>query len=237
SADGSTLDSLDTATAAYNAVAYHQLRAPLFFDTVATVQPTAQTHVGASVRFDIYDDIAPATSALDEVADPEFKSITPSHVTVTLNEYGDVMASTARLRGTSYIPVDPIIANKVARAGAVSQDTLARNALLGGTNVIFPDEVGGTGSSRATVAADDFLNADMVRLAKVRLANASVMPVVGELYRAFIAPDVSLDLRTETGDANWRSPHNYVQAEQISSGMIGAFEGFDFVETPRLGTG
>lgn len=50
---------------------------------------------------------------------------------------------------------------------------------------------------------------------------------------AFIHPDVSYDLRRETGAASWRDPHNYNNIGPIYNGEIGAFEAVRFIETPR----
>jgi N4-gp56 family major capsid protein len=59
------------------------------------------------------------------------------------------------------------------------------------------------------------------------------VPTFNGLYMGFIHPDVSYDLRSETGAAAWRDPHVYVDTDMIYNGEIGAFEGVRFVETPR----
>jgi N4-gp56 family major capsid protein len=53
------------------------------------------------------------------------------------------------------------------------------------------------------------------------------------MYMSFIHPDVSYDLRRETGVASWRDPHVYVDVAGIYNGEVGAFEGVRFIETPR----
>ncbi len=59
------------------------------------------------------------------------------------------------------------------------------------------------------------------------------MPNSGNLYTAYIHPDVAYDLRGETGAASWRDPHTYSKPEEIWTGEVGQFEGFRFIETPR----
>jgi hypothetical protein len=54
------------------------------------------------------------------------------------------------------------------------------------------------------------------------------------MYWVGIHPEVSHDLRAETGAAGWRDPHNYQAGENIWAGEIGAYEGAYFVESPRL---
>jgi N4-gp56 family major capsid protein len=53
------------------------------------------------------------------------------------------------------------------------------------------------------------------------------------MYMGYIHPDVSYDLRKETGVASWRDPHVYSDPANIYNGEIGAFEGVRFIETPR----
>ena len=66
--------------------------------------------------------------------------------------------------------------------------------------------------------------------AELRGAN---VPTFNGMYMGYIHPDVSYDLRSETGAAAWRDPHVYVDTDMIYNGEIGAFEGIRFVETPR----
>jgi N4-gp56 family major capsid protein len=56
------------------------------------------------------------------------------------------------------------------------------------------------------------------------------------MFWAGIHPEVSHDLRAETGAGSWRQPHEYQSNDQIWAGEIGNFEGAFFVESPRLYT-
>ena len=83
-----------------------------------------------------------------------------------------------------------------------------------------------------TVESSDILEANDIRLATAQLRKANAQTFNG-MYMAFIHPDVSYDLRRETGAASWRDPHVYQNIGQIYNGEIGAFEAVRFVETPR----
>jgi N4-gp56 family major capsid protein len=52
-------------------------------------------------------------------------------------------------------------------------------------------------------------------------------------YMGYIHPDVSYDLRRETGNASWNAPHVNVDTMNIYNGEIGTFESVRFIETPR----
>lgn len=213
---------------AYDRLAYFGLRPELYFDMIADVVPTRQSMPGAAVVFTIVSDLAAATSALTEAVDVDAVALANSNVTLTLVEYGNAIITTAKLRGTSFVELDPIVANVLGHNAGLSIDTIAANVLAGGTNVRYA----GTAVSRVTVAATDTLKAANVRRALADLRGANVMTING-LYASFIHPDVSYDLRTETGAAAWRDPHVYSQPGEIWNGEIGAFEGFRFIESPR----
>lgn len=221
--------------AAYEQLAYFALRPELYFDRCATVKPTRQTHNGSSVTFNIYTDIAPKVATLDETVDVDAVEVTDGTVSVTLAEYGNAAITSAKVRGTSYLVIDRDVANVIGFNAGISFDSLARNPLVGGTNVRYAVSNTGTDAGpRTNVASTDLLNANAVREIQARLTNASVPRIVNNYYKAFIAPDVAYDLRRETGAAAWRDPHTYSQPDQIWNGETGAFEGFAFVETPRL---
>ena len=79
----------------------------------------------------------------------------------------------------------------------------------------------------------DFFNSNMARLSVAKLRTNKVHPNKGSYYTAYIHPEVSLDLRAETGAAAWRDPHNYSAADNIWAGEIGEYEGACYIETPR----
>lgn len=221
--------------AAYEQLAYFALRPELYFDRCATVKPTRQTHNGSSVQFNIYNDISPAVATLDETVDVTAVAVSDSTVSVTLNEYGNAAITTARVRGTSFLVVDQDVANVIGFNAGISFDALARNPLVAGTNVRYAVSNTGTDAGpRTNVAATDVCNANAVREILAYLTRDSVPRIMNGYYKAFFAPEVAYDLRRETGAASWRDPHTYSQPEQIWNGETGAFEGFAFVETPRL---
>jgi N4-gp56 family major capsid protein len=213
---------------AYNMLAEPNLRAELYFDGLADVQPTRQNNKGASVVFTRYNELAAATTPLVETADIDAQNLTTTPLTVTLQEYGNAMITTAKLRATGAIEVDPIVADLLGFNAGLSQDQIVSNVLTGGTNVAYA----GDATSRITVDNADKLTSAIIRrqLAALRTAN---VPTRGGAYMAFIHPNVSFDLRGETGAAAWRDPHVYSEPGAIWNGEIGMYEGFRFVEAPR----
>jgi N4-gp56 family major capsid protein len=82
------------------------------------------------------------------------------------------------------------------------------------------------------VPTGDFLNGNAVRLAVAKLRGANV-PTFNGFYKGIIHPDVSYDFRGATGGTNWSDPHVYSDPAGIWNGYIGAFQGVQFMESPR----
>ena len=217
---------------AFDRIAYFALRSELLFDAVADVMPVAQAMPGSSVKFTIFNDLAEKTSTLTEDTDVTPVVMGDSQVEVTLNEYGNAVNTTAKLRGTSFLDVDSAAANLVGYNAGISVDGVIRDVLAAGTNVVYGGGGASTPSARIDLAVDDIITANDIRktVAALRKANAVSF---GGMYMGYIHPDVSYDLRKETGVASWRDPHVYSDPANIYNGEVGAFEGVRFIETPR----
>lgn len=227
-----TTSSLSIDQVAFDRLAYFALRSELLFDQAADIQPVAQAMPGSGVTFTIFADIAAATSTLNEVTDVTPTALSDSQVTVTLNEYGNAVVTTAKLRGTAFLDVDAAAANIIGYNAGDSMDQVVREVLAGGSNVVYATGGSSTPSSRTTVAAEDIIAADDVRKVVAQLRAANVATFNGS-YMGFIHPDVSYDFRSATDAAAWRTPANYVNPEGIYNGEIGLFESVRFIETPR----
>jgi len=224
--------SLSVDQAAFDQIAYFALRSELLFDAAADVQPVAQSMPGTSVAFTIFSELADATATLTETSDVTAVAMSDSQVTVTLAEYGNAINTTAKLRGTSFLDVDTVAANLIGYNAGSSIDTVVANVLKGASNVIFGGGGATTPTNNATVEISDIIEANDIRVATAQLRKANTQTFNG-MYMAFIHPDVSYDLRRETGAASWRDPHVYNNIGPIYNGEIGAFEAVRFVETPR----
>ncbi|MFC8490719.1 N4-gp56 family major capsid protein [Streptomyces sp. NPDC057235] len=217
------------------------LRSQPLFRALADKRPVAQTAPGSSVVLELFQDLAEATSTLTESTDPDAVAMgNPVTKTITLNEYGNPTLRTRKLNLFSLTDVDPAIANIVAYNASASIDTVVQTVVRSGPRLI--QRKAGTVSyvTNATVstvattmATTDTYNSAMARLAPVKLRAGLAVPKRGSMYAAYIHPEVSHDLRAETGAAAWRDPHNYSAVGNIWAGEIGEYEGAFYVESPR----
>ena len=224
--------SLSVDQAAYDRLAYFALRSELLFDQAADVQATNQAMPGSSVIFTIFSEMAAATSPISETSDLTPVTMADSQVTVTLAEYGNTVNTTAKLRGTSFLDVDAVAANLIGYNAGNSIDQVVSAVLAGGTNVVYGGGGSSTPTSTVTIQAEDIVEANDVRQVTAALRGANVATFNG-YYMGYIHPDVSYDLRKETGNASWNAPHVQVDTANIYNGEIGTFESVRFIETPR----
>jgi len=218
------------------------LRDQPMFRAIADKRPADLTGPGGSVVLERYQDMSAATTPLTETTDPDSVALgNPTTTTITLNEYGNVILRTRKLFLYSLSDVDPAIANIIAYNAADSIDRVVQTELRSGTNVIQRKAgtvsyvTNGTVSTpvATTMTATDSYTSAMARMAPVKLRANKAVPIKGSLYWSAIHPEVSYDLRSETGAAAWRDPHNYSAAGNIWAGEIGTYEGAFYVESPR----
>lgn len=219
---------LDLILVGFDKLAYFSLRPELFYDSVCEVGTTNLTSPGADVKFTFFNELAPATAALGETTDVTPVTIDDAQVTVTLAEYGNAVQTSAKLRALSFMTVNPIVANVLGFNAGVSIDSIARNSLQAGSNVRFS---GGDGD-RNDVDVEDTLTGNDVRRAVAELRSANVATYNG-VYKGIIHPDISFDFRGATGGTNWSDPHVFSDPTGIYNGVIGNFQGVQFMESPR----
>lgn len=222
--------SVSSDTTAFEQLAYFALRSQPMFEMVADVKSTNQSHPGSAVQFNIYNDLAQATSALTETSDVTAVALGDSTVTVTLAEYGNAVTTTAKLRGTSFLNVDADAANIIGYNMANSIDKVVLGVLVGGTNVLY----GGDATATAELAAGDTITASLIRKSVANLRSDSAPTMDGGVYVGFIHPDVSFDLREDTAVTDIIQYQIRQDGAGVRMGSIGTFGGVDFIETPRI---
>ena len=218
---------------AYDRYVEFALRSQPMIRAVADKKPVQQAMPGNSVVFSLYNDLSAATSTLTETTDPDAVALSNvDTVSVTLAEYGNAALVTRKLQLFSLSDVDPAVADIIAFNMADSLDVVAQSALRQGTNVIY----GGTRTSTATVTASDTVDSADIRKVVAKLRSNKAVPRSGSLYWVGIHPEVSHDLRAESGSIGWRDTHQHTDAAlgNLFAGTIGTYEGAFFVENARM---
>ena len=187
---------------------------------------------GKNIEFRKYDSLPKATTPLTEGVTPDGQTMNVSTVTAEVKQYGGWVPITDTLQLTAIdnniVQATKIIASQAGR----TLDTIVRDVLAGGTNVIYAPKIGEDGAetavtSRATLDATCQLTSDLIARAATQLKAMNADPI-GTSFVGIIHPYVAYELRR---DPDWIDVHKYAQPDEIYNGEIGTLHGVRFVET------
>lgn len=176
---------------------------------------------GKTIEFRKYSPLPKMLTPLTEGVTPDGQNLTVSVIEATVAQYGGYITLSDVLLLTA-IDNNLVQATKLlgAQAGA-TLDTITREVLNGGTNVIY---AGGVASRGAL--ADNLTVMDIKKAARaLKTQNAEK---IGNSFVAIIHPDVAYDL---TNDPKWEAVKTYSDPDDWYEGEIGRIAGVRFVET------
>lgn len=185
---------------------------------------------GKTIEFRKYSPLPKALTALTEGVTPDGQKLTMSVITATIAQYGgyvelsDILLLTAI--DNNLVQATKLLGSQAGR----TLDTITREVLCGGTNVIYANGGQSRGTlvgGSATASNNNYLSVDDIKRAVRKLKKMNAPKIDGD-YVSIINQDVSYDL---TNDPEWKYPHQYVDTEHIYSGEIGRIAGCRFVET------
>lgn len=184
-------------------------------------------------KFNTFD----KASELKEGVIPTGQPFGSSKITGTIAQYGTYTTVTDKLELRAYDDVILAATEEMGASAAATQETLIRDALLVGTNVLYCNNVKADGTFVSTPdtcakmgASDDDgyakLTPDMVNRAVTKLKKDRVPKINGKYY-AVIHPSVAYDLRSSD---EWIEAHKYAATSEIFNGEIGELHGVRFIE-------
>jgi len=183
---------------------------------------------GKTIEFRKYSPLAKALTPLTEGVTPNGQKLTMSVITATVAQYGgyvtlsDVLLLTAI--DNNLLQATELLASQAGR----TLDTVTREVLQGGTNVMYAQG----GASRAALAytnatTNNNMTFDDIRKA-VRALKVQNAPKINGSYVAIVHPDVAYDIMS---DPKWVNVKTYSDPDGMYEGEIGKIEGVRFVET------
>ena len=178
---------------------------------------------GSIINFRRYIPFSKATTPLSEGVTPDGGTLSVTNLSSNLSEYGYYVTISDMLSLTS---VDNTIVETTKLLGnqaGVTLDTITREVLNGGTNVIYAN---GT-PSRPVMSEESKLQIDdLYKAARyLKLQNA---PKIDGYYVGIIHPDVATTLMRNN---EWIDINKYAHSDNIFEGEIGKIAGIRFIET------
>lgn len=190
-------------------------------------------HGGKTVEFRRFSKLPKALTAITEGVTPAGNKLNVSAVSCTVDQYGDYIEQTDMLELTAVDNTIVEATKELASQAGLTLDTVVRNELVGGTNVMYaPKVTGGTETEitlRENITADCRLRVKDVFKAAAELKAVNA-PKIGGSYVAIIHPYVAYDLMQDAGE-QWMGIQKYANPENILKGEIGSLGGVRFVES------
>lgn len=188
---------------------------------------------GKTVEFRRFSKLPKALTAITEGVTPAGNKLNVSAVSCTVDQYGDYIEQTDMLELTAVDNTIVEATRELASQAGLTLDTVVRNELIGGTNVMYaPSVSGGTETEitlREDITADCRLRVKDVFKAAAELKAVNA-PKIGGSYVAIIHPYVAYDLMQEAGE-QWIGIQKYADPDKILKGEIGTLAGVRFVES------
>jgi N4-gp56 family major capsid protein len=178
---------------------------------------------GKNVNFRRFMPFSKAVAVLSEGVTPNGGKLSVTEVTATLREYGYFVALSDTLMLTSIDNTVLETTKLLGNQAGLTLDSLTREVLNGGTNVMYSGGVSARTSLDETckITVDDIFKA-------ARFLKAQNAPKIDGSYVAIIHPDIAYDLMR---DPEWIEVAKYNGSTKLFEGEIGKLGGVRFVET------
>lgn len=178
---------------------------------------------GKTINFRKFMPFSKAKYPLVEGITPDGGLISVTNLTSTVSEYGFYVTLTDVLLLTSIDNTLVEATKLLGNQAGTTIDTITREVLNGGTNVLYAGGV----SARSSLTANSKLTVDDVMKA-ARFLKTQNAPKIDGSYVAIVHPDVAYDLMR---DQEWIDAHKYSASTNLFDGEIGKIGGVRFVES------
>ncbi len=188
---------------------------------------------GKIIEFRKFSSLPKALKPLTEGVTPTGNKLNVSSVSARVEQYGDYIEQTDLLELTAVDNTIVEATKQLSSQAGLTMDTVVRNEIVGGTNVLYcPLVENGTETevtlrsklnSTAKLRVKDVFKA----AAELKAMNA---PKIDGYYVGIIHPFVAYDLMQEAGN-QWMEVQKYATPENMLKGEIGCLGGVRFVES------
>lgn len=188
---------------------------------------------GKTIEFRKFSKLPKALKPITEGVTPAGNKLNVTAVTATVDQYGDYVEQTDMLELTAIDNTIVEATKELSSQAGLTLDTIVRNELVAGTNVMYAPEVK-DGKETEILSRSDINKYCKLRVKDIFKAAAELKavnaPKIDGSYVAVIHPYVAYDLMQEAGD-QWIGIQKYANPENILKGEIGSLGGVRFVES------
>ena len=178
---------------------------------------------GKHAKFFRYTELPAAPVPLQEGVTPTALDLTETAFTVMTKQYGRHMEYTDELDLWHVDKKTIAMSDRLNRQAKLTIDTVMRDAVTAGLNVMFPGNV----TSRGAIAGTDKISYAMIKKAVRSLKNKGAQPFADGFFHAKIDHDTYYDL---SGDSHWIAVAQYQNDRRVQKYELGTIYNVKFFE-------
>ena len=178
---------------------------------------------GKHVKFFRYTELPAITKPLYEGVTPEGQKLEETAFSVMTKNYGGFMAYTDELDLWHVDSKTQAMSDRLNRQAQLSLDTVGRDQIMTGLNVMYPGSV----TSRASLTSANILTYALIKKAVRNLKKKGAQPFSDGFYHAKIDHDTYYDL---TQDQHWNDVSVYQSDARVQKYELGTIYKVKFFE-------
>ena len=178
---------------------------------------------GKHVKFFRYTELPAITKPLYEGVTPDGQKLTETAFTVMTKPYGGYMSFTDELDLFHVDSKTQAMSDRLNRQAQLSIDTVGRDAICAGLNVMFPGAV----TARASIAGTDLITYAIVKKVVRNLKKKGAQPFADGFFHAKISHDTYYDL---SQDSHWIDVAKYQDDSRVQKYELGCIYKVKFFE-------
>lgn len=178
---------------------------------------------GKHAKFFRYTELPAAPVPLAEGVTPTALDLTETAFTVMTKQYGRHMEFTDEIDLWHVDKKTIAMSDRLNRQAKLTIDTVMRDAVCAGLNVMFPGSV----ASRGAITGSDKISYAMIKKAVRNLKNKGAQPFADGFFHAKIDHDTYFDL---SGDSHWIAVAQYQNDRRVQKYELGTIYNVKFFE-------
>lgn len=184
---------------------------------------------GKSIEFRKFSSLGKAMTPLVEGVTPAGQKLEVTNLTATVAQYGGYVETSDVLELTAIDPVMLHATEMIASQAGRTMDSVTREVLVGGTNVMYAPNGDAEVTSRGAITNDCKLTMQVIQKAVLALKRQNAPRIDGS-YVAIIHPDVAHDIMS---DDNWIDINSTPTPTRSSTARSARSPAYALSRTPR----
>ena len=180
-------------------------------------------HNGKHVKFFRYTELPAVTKPLYEGVTPTGQALTETAFTVMTKPYGAHMEYTDELDLFHVDSKTQAMSDRLNRQAALSIDTVGRDAICAGLNVMYPSGI----TARGSITASNIITYAMIKKAVRNLKKKGAQPFADGFFHAKIDHETYYD---QSGDSHWIAVAQYQNDRRVQKYELGTIYNVKFFE-------